>query len=54
MAEIKSNAKSAADNKHALKSRGLKNPKPMNIKPDHGSKVTKEAFKGNDGSGKGE
>ena len=54
MAEIKSNAKNASDNKHALKSRGLKNPKPMGLKPDSGSKNTAEAFKGNDGSGKGE
>lgn len=52
MAEKKSNAKDASKAPHALKSRGLKNPKPMGMKPDVGSKATEKAFKGNDGAGK--
>lgn len=52
MAMIKSSAKDASKSEHVLKSRGLKNPKPMELKPDSGSKVTAKAFKGNDGSGK--
>lgn len=53
MAEWKSNAKDASKTEYALKSRGLKNPRPMDLSPDSGSGAAKKAFAGNDKPGKG-